>query len=49
MNTTFEGELIPQLEENITEVKWEDPANINPETLDTYESIRELLFDLFAK
>ncbi len=49
MNTTFKGELIPQLEENITEVKWEDPANIDPETLDTYESIRELLFDLFAK
>lgn len=47
MKTTYQGELVPQLEESITEVKWVDPSEIDPETLDTYESIRELLFDLF--
>lgn len=36
----------PQIEENITEVKWKAYQEINPKSLDTYESIRELLFDL---
>lgn len=48
METSFKGDLIPQLEENITEVIWENRDNINPAQLDTYESIRELLFDFYA-
>jgi ADP-ribose pyrophosphatase YjhB (NUDIX family) len=46
MDTAFNGVLVPQIEESISEVKWEDYENVNPETLDTYESIRELLFEL---
>ena len=43
MNTGFTGELVPQEEENITEVKWVNFESLNLETLDTYESIREIL------
>jgi hypothetical protein len=46
MNSAFNGILVPQIEESISEVKWEDYENVNPETLDTYESIRELLFEV---
>ncbi|MDZ4667805.1 MAG: NUDIX domain-containing protein [bacterium] len=43
MDSTFEGVLVPQLEESITEVKWINLAEVNLETLDTYESIRSIL------
>lgn len=46
MRTNYTGILVPQIEESISEVKWENYAQVNPETLDTYESIRELLFEL---
>jgi ADP-ribose pyrophosphatase YjhB (NUDIX family) len=49
MNTLFNGELVPQLEENITEVKWEDFSSIQLSDFDTYESIREILFQLREK
>jgi 8-oxo-dGTP pyrophosphatase MutT (NUDIX family) len=48
MDTPFNGALVPQIEESITEVKWEPFHRIDPNTLDTYESIRELLFDFMA-
>jgi hypothetical protein len=43
MKTTFDKPLTPQTEESITEVKWVPWDSINPETLDTYISIAELL------
>ncbi|MDP3929161.1 MAG: NUDIX hydrolase [Bacteroidota bacterium] len=46
MNTPFTGELVPQIEESITEVKWANPAEIDLRTLDTYESIRAILQDV---
>jgi hypothetical protein len=46
MQTDFEKPLTPQLEESITEVKWVLWENINPDTLDTYVSISELLKEL---
>ncbi|MCG9880380.1 MAG: NUDIX hydrolase [Bacteroidia bacterium] len=48
MNTSYEGELTPQLEESITEVKWVDPKELDVETLNTYESIRSLLKEALA-
>jgi len=35
--------MMPQLEENITEVKWFDPKAIDLSELDTYNSIRDLM------
>lgn len=46
MQTDFEKPLTPQTEENITEVKWVPWESINPDTLDTYVSISELLKEL---
>jgi 8-oxo-dGTP pyrophosphatase MutT (NUDIX family) len=43
MTTTFSGNLIPQTEEQITEVKWENMSSKLLEELDTYESIKDLL------
>lgn len=34
---------VPQLEENITEVRWFVPSELNIETLDTYKSIKSVL------
>lgn len=44
MNTSYGGELIPQTEENITDVKWLSVKDINDIVLsNTYYSIKELL------
>jgi 8-oxo-dGTP pyrophosphatase MutT (NUDIX family) len=43
MHSSFSGKLVPQTEENITEVKWVDWDTLNPMSLDTYQSIREVL------
>jgi 8-oxo-dGTP pyrophosphatase MutT (NUDIX family) len=44
MLTDFDGDLIPQTEENITEVKWLDTNKIDSEVLkNTYPSIAELI------
>jgi 8-oxo-dGTP pyrophosphatase MutT (NUDIX family) len=48
MNTKFIGNLVPQEEENITDARWFDWENLNPEELDTYQSIREVLLELKA-
>ncbi len=45
METQFTGELVPQLEENITEVCWMRLLEIDLNSFDTYESIRQLLLD----
>lgn len=49
METTFKGELVPQLEENITEVCYKNLNNIDLNSFDTYESIRQLLIDVKSK
>jgi 8-oxo-dGTP pyrophosphatase MutT (NUDIX family) len=43
MRTSFDKKLVPQTEEHITEAKWFDWKKLNPDELDTYYSIRELL------
>ncbi len=43
MQTDFDKQLTPQTEESITEVKWVDWDTIDPDNLDTYVSIIELL------
>jgi 8-oxo-dGTP pyrophosphatase MutT (NUDIX family) len=43
MESNFKGKLVPQTEENITEVKWTDWDELDIEKLDTYQSIREVL------
>ena len=44
MSSDFEGELVPQLEENITKVEWLTDAQIEEKVLkNTYASINELL------
>jgi len=44
LTSNFEGELIPQLEEDITKVEWLTDAEINGKVLkNTYASIKELL------
>jgi len=43
MKTSFVGQLTPQLEESITEVKWINFKDLDIQNLDTYESIREIL------
>ncbi|OYU95185.1 MAG: NUDIX hydrolase [Bacteroidetes bacterium B1(2017)] len=49
METGFEGNLVPQLEESITEVKWVDLSEIDLSTYDTYESIREILIEVQSR
>lgn len=46
MDTDYTGKLIPQKEENITEAKWFKWDDLNIKTLDTYQSIKELLFEV---
>ncbi|MFI5221905.1 MAG: NUDIX hydrolase [Bacteroidia bacterium] len=46
MKTSDSRELVPQTEENITEAKWFALSQLNPETLDTYNSIRDLLIGI---
>lgn len=44
MNTEYEGELVPQAEENITDVCWLDKNEIEERVLiNTYDSIADLL------
>jgi 8-oxo-dGTP pyrophosphatase MutT (NUDIX family) len=43
MKTDFDKPLTPQTEESITDVKWIPWDSVNPDTLDTYISIAELL------
>lgn len=43
MSTAFTGTPMPQKEEQITAVKWFNPKNLNINTLDTYNSIKDLL------
>ncbi len=44
MKTNYEGELVPQLEENITKAEWLETNQINGRVLkNTYASITELL------
>jgi 8-oxo-dGTP pyrophosphatase MutT (NUDIX family) len=41
--TKYDGPLLPQTEEDITEVMWQSMAELAPDTLDTYPAIRQLL------
>jgi ADP-ribose pyrophosphatase YjhB (NUDIX family) len=43
MHTGFDGDLIPQTEEMITDVKWQTINALDIDKLDTYESIKDLL------
>jgi 8-oxo-dGTP pyrophosphatase MutT (NUDIX family) len=43
MNSTFNGLLVPQIEENITKVEWQHFTKKNINNLNTYESIRDVL------
>jgi len=47
MNSTFTGVLVPQTEENITKVEWRYFTKNDIETLNTYESIRDILGNYF--
>lgn len=49
MKTGYNGKLSPQIEEHITEVKWIDPSQTLNKEFDTYNSIRQLLFDVYNK
>lgn len=46
MNTHWKGKLVPQLEEQITEVKWFDLNALDLGALDTYHSVRDLLAEV---
>lgn len=43
MKSTYTGSLVPQTEENITEVKWMPFGSLDIETLDSYLSIKDVL------
>lgn len=43
MMCTKEQQLVPQLEEDITEVKWFQPSELRIATQNTYASLRQLL------
>ena len=43
MNTSFNGLLVPQDDENITKVEWQHFDKKNVTNLNTYESIKEVL------
>jgi len=47
MNTTFNGLLVPQEEENITKVEWQYFTKEQIANLSTYESIRDVLKNFF--
>ncbi|WP_025742319.1 NUDIX hydrolase [Aquimarina pacifica] len=42
MKTDYKGELIPQLNEGITKVKWKDRKKAKKALLDSYENIKQL-------
>jgi 8-oxo-dGTP pyrophosphatase MutT (NUDIX family) len=46
MHTTDTQKLVPQLEEQITEAVWFNWKKLNPDTLDTYTSIKDFLLDV---
>ena len=48
MNSTFNGLLVPQIEENITKVEWKHFTKNNIANLNTYESIRDVLKNYFV-
>jgi ADP-ribose pyrophosphatase YjhB (NUDIX family) len=48
MNSTYTGILVPQFEENITKVEWKYFTKNEIETLNTYESIKEVLRSYFV-
>ncbi|MCC6683499.1 MAG: NUDIX hydrolase [Bacteroidia bacterium] len=48
MNSTWEGKLQPQVEENITEVKWVTWDELNITELDSYLSIKDVLLQVKA-
>ena len=43
MNTDFDGELIPQIEEGITKVSWVDKGKISEKLKNSYGSISDVL------
>ena len=44
MSSTYQGELFPQLEEDITKVEWLTDSEIKTKVMgNTYASIKELL------
>lgn len=45
MSTPFTGELVPQIEESITEVKWANWRELDLIGMNTYESIRTILIE----
>jgi hypothetical protein len=46
MKTLFDGLLIPQAEESITEAIWTNVKDIKPMEIDTYTSIRDILLEI---
>lgn len=47
MNTNFNKNLVPQTEEDITKVEWQNFTKNDIETLNTYESIKDVLKNYF--
>jgi 8-oxo-dGTP pyrophosphatase MutT (NUDIX family) len=47
MNTNFSQNLVPQTEEDITKVEWQNFTKNDIETLNTYESIKDVLRKCF--
>jgi hypothetical protein len=47
MNTNFNKNLVPQTEEDITKVEWQNFTKSDIETLNTYESIKDVLNNTF--
>jgi len=48
MNSSFTGLLVPQIEENITKVKWMNFTKNKIAELNTYESIKDVLKNYFV-
>jgi len=48
MNSSFTGLLVPQIEENITKVKWMNFSKNKIAELNTYESIKDVLKNYFV-
>jgi 8-oxo-dGTP pyrophosphatase MutT (NUDIX family) len=48
MNTDFSQTLVPQTEEDITKVEWQHFTKKDIETLNTYESIKDVLRECFV-
>ena len=48
MHSNFSAKLIPQIEENITQVEWYNLGKADIQKLDTYESIKEVLENCFS-